>query len=86
LDNPSGNGGVGAAWVFTQSGGTWSQQGSKLTGGDESGNGNFGSSVALASDGNTAIVGGPHDKATAASSASLGNLGTAWTAQARNAE
>ena len=28
--------GVGAAWVFTRSGGIWTQQGSKLTGGGES--------------------------------------------------
>ena len=30
---------VGAAWVFTRSGSTWTQQGSKLTGGGESGDG-----------------------------------------------
>ena len=38
----------GAAWVFTRSGSTWTQQGSKLTGSGESGEGEFGSSVALA--------------------------------------
>ncbi len=37
----------GAAWVFTRSGSTWTQQGAKLTGSGESGAGEFGSSVAL---------------------------------------
>ena len=48
----------GAAWVFTRSGGAWSQQGPKLTGGGEAGEGGFGTSVALSADGNTALIGG----------------------------
>ena len=32
----------GAAWVFTRSGTTWTQQGAKLTGSDETGTGQFG--------------------------------------------
>ncbi len=52
---------VGAAWVFTRSGASWSQQGEKLTGSGESGKGFFGLSVALSSDGNTALIGGPED-------------------------
>jgi phosphodiesterase/alkaline phosphatase D-like protein len=54
----------GAAWVFTRSeAGAWSQQGEKLTAkaGEESEQGAFGSSVALSSDGNTALIGGPGD-------------------------
>ena len=54
---------VGAAWVFTRSGSTWTQQGEKLTGGGESGEGEFGSSVALSAEGNTALIGGPADNA-----------------------
>ena len=55
----------GAAWVFTRSGETWSQQGPKLTGGEEideypSGVA-FGNSVALSADGNTAAIGGHED-------------------------
>jgi IPT/TIG domain/FG-GAP repeat len=51
---------VGAAWVFTRSGSsTWSQQGSKLTGGGELGHAQFGRSVALSADGSTALIGGP---------------------------
>jgi hypothetical protein len=59
------NGHVGAAWGFTRSGSTWTQQGSKLTGGEELGNGGFGISVALSSDGNTALIGGSRDNAEA---------------------
>ena len=55
------NSNVGAAWVFTQSGGVWSQQGSKLVGTGALGNAHQGTSVALAADGNTAIVGAPGD-------------------------
>jgi hypothetical protein len=51
---------AGAAWVFTQSGGVWTQQ-AMLTGMGESGNGGFGDSVALSGNGNTAVVGGPSD-------------------------
>jgi FG-GAP repeat len=53
--------GVGAAWVFTRSGTTWTQQGEKLTGNGEVGEGDFGCSVSLSGDGNTALIGGPTD-------------------------
>jgi hypothetical protein len=49
---------AGAAWVFTQSGGTWTQQGAKLTESQETGKGEFGGSVTLSGDGNTALIGG----------------------------
>src|SRR5207302_7169273 len=45
------------------------QQGSKLIGGEESGNGQLGEGVALSADGNTAVVGGPSDNS---------NVGAAW--------
>jgi hypothetical protein len=60
---------IGAAWVFTNSGSGWTQQGSKLTGTSEIGGGIFGSNVALSADGNTAIVGGLGDN---------GYVGAAW--------
>jgi len=51
---------TGAAWVFTRSGGGWTQQGSKLVGdGALGGPQNQGRSVALSADGNTAVVAGP---------------------------
>jgi hypothetical protein len=55
---------VGAAWIFTRSGGVWSQQGGRLEGNDILGSREpvlQGYSVALSADGNTAIVGGPGD-------------------------
>jgi RHS repeat-associated protein len=52
--------GIGAAWVYTRSEGKWTQQG-KLTGGEEAGAGDFGASVALSADGNTALIGGYRD-------------------------
>ena len=53
--------GVGAAWVFTRSGGVWTQQGNKLVGTGAAGSAFQGVSVALSGDGNTAIVGGYAD-------------------------
>jgi hypothetical protein len=52
---------AGAAWVYTRSGGVWTQQGPKLVGTGAVANDLQGTSVALAGDGNTAIVGGPGD-------------------------
>jgi hypothetical protein len=52
---------TGAAWVFTKSGGIWSQQGPKLVAGGAIGPAEQGWSVALSGDGNTAIVGGGND-------------------------
>jgi antibiotic biosynthesis monooxygenase (ABM) superfamily enzyme len=52
---------IGAAWVYTRSGGVWTQQGNKLVGTGASGNAQQGYSVALSADGNTAFVGGPND-------------------------
>jgi hypothetical protein len=49
---------VGAAWIFKRSEGRWIQQPGKLLGGEESEGGGFGNSVAIASDGRTALIGG----------------------------
>jgi hypothetical protein len=51
----------GAAWIFTRSGGVWTQQGSKLYGTGVVGNPNQGYSVAITSNGNTVIEGGYND-------------------------
>jgi len=61
--------GVGAAWIWTRSGGVWAQQGPKLVGSDTVGRSGQGSSVALSADGNTAIVGAPSDNQS---------VGAAW--------
>ncbi|HEX7564781.1 MAG TPA: hypothetical protein VF396_16280, partial [Bradyrhizobium sp.] len=55
------NSGIGAAWLYTRSGGVWTQQGSKLVGTGAVGNAGQGHSVSLSGDGNTAIVGGVTD-------------------------
>jgi len=55
------NGGAGAAWVYTRSGGVWSQQGAKLVGMDAVGAAQQGISVAVSANGNTAVVGGRED-------------------------
>jgi hypothetical protein len=69
IGGESDNSGVGAAWVFARSRSTWTQQGSKLTAAGDSGEGFFGSSVALSGDGNTALIGGEGDNA---------GIGAAW--------
>ncbi len=61
VGGPGDNSNKGATWVFTRSGGVWSQLGSKLVGTDSVGYKYQGVSVSLSSDGNTAIVGGTHD-------------------------
>jgi len=76
------NGLVGAAWVFTRSGGVWTQQGNKLVGTGGSANPYQGWSVALSGNGNTAMVGGYAD--TNAGAAWVFNRsGTTWTQQSK---
>jgi len=58
LDNAQGNNAAGAAWIFKRTNGVWSQQGSKLVG-TAAGLASQGYSVAINSNGSTAIVGGP---------------------------
>ena len=77
----SDNGEVGAAWAFTRSGSTWEQQGPKLTGGEEVGKGHFGFRVALSSDGNTALVGGPLDNGKVGATWAFTRSGSTWEQQ-----
>ena len=72
---------AGAAWVFTRSGGVWSQQGNKLVGSGAVGNAQQGSSVALSADGNTAIVGGNADNSFAGAAWVFTRSGGVWTQQ-----
>jgi hypothetical protein len=78
---------VGAAWIFTRSGGTWTQQGEKLTASGAPGEGHFGESVALSGDGNTALIGAPgngriHPTETGAAFL-FTRSGSTWTQQRR---
>lgn len=61
--------GESGAWVWTRSGGVWTQQGPILVGSGSVGDARQGSSVAISADGNTAISGGPDDN---------GGTGAAW--------
>ena len=72
---------VGAAWVYTRSGGAWTQQGSKLVGTDAVGAAQQGVSVAISADGNTAIVGGEGDISFAGAAWVYTRSGGAWTQQ-----
>jgi predicted amidohydrolase len=60
LEDTSPNLNNGAAYVFTRSGSTWTEQ-QKLLASDAASNDQFGFSVSLSSDGNTAIVGSPQE-------------------------
>jgi hypothetical protein len=62
------NSGIGAAWIFTRTGNTWTQQGNKLVGSGAIGAASQGS-VSISADGNTAIVGGNYDNS---------GIGAAW--------
>ena len=57
------------------------QQGAKLTGTGEIGDGQFGASVALSSDGNTALIGGDGDNSGAGAAWVFTRSGGAWTQQ-----
>jgi hypothetical protein len=75
----SDNSKTGAVWVFTRSGGVWTQQGKKLVGTDAVGSARQGMSVALSADGNTAILGGPGDNLwDRRAPFGLGAAGAAW--------
>jgi hypothetical protein len=69
VGGPGDSSGAGAAWVFTRSNGVWTQQGTKLVGSGAIAQPGQGFSVALSSDGNTAIIGGPSDNSA---------VGAAW--------
>jgi RHS repeat-associated protein len=73
---------VGAVWIFTHSGGTWSQQ-AKLTGSEESGEGHFGDSVSLSSNGNLVVIGGEGDSSSTGAAWIFTRSGSTWTQQAK---
>ena len=73
---------TGAAWVFTRSGGVWTQQGLKLVGTGAVGAAQQGISVALSADGNTALVGGTRDNSFAGATWVFTRSSGVWTQQA----
>jgi hypothetical protein len=72
---------IGAVWVFTRSGGVWTQQGPKKVGSGFIGLTYEGSSVAISSDGNTAIVGGGGDNNRIGATWVFTRSGSVWTQQ-----
>jgi hypothetical protein len=75
--------GTGAAWVFTHSGGVWTQQ-SKLVGTTSDYGGGLwsqGAAVALSADGTTAIVGGPSDNRATGAAWVFTRSASVWTQQ-----
>jgi hypothetical protein len=87
LGGPLDNTNAGAAWVFTRSGGVWSQQGAKLVGtgaiGPYGNGAEQGWSVSLSGDGNTAIVGGLIDNNFAGAAWAFTRSGGVWSQQAK---
>jgi hypothetical protein len=71
IGGPGNSGNVGAAWIYTRSGAAWTEAQKIIPAlGEETGDGQFGSSVALAGDGGTALVSAPMDD---------DGVGAAWT-------
>ena len=77
----SDNSGAGAAWVFTRTAGSWTQQGPKLVAAGAIGNAFQGSSVSLSGDGNTALIGGGSDNGGAGAAWVFVRTGGVWTQQ-----
>ncbi|MFN5424579.1 MAG: beta strand repeat-containing protein, partial [Bacteroidota bacterium] len=75
------NSNVGAAWVYTRSGGVWTQQGNKLVGTGGVGASEQGQSVSISADGNTAIVGGFSDNSGIGATWVYTRSGGVWTQQ-----
>jgi hypothetical protein len=70
-----GHGGAGSAYVFVESGGSWSQA-AELTGADTAGGDNFGASVSIS--GTLAVVGAP-GHGGAGRAYAFSNTGGTWT-------
>jgi len=71
----------GAAYVFTRSGTTWTQQAYVKASNTGTGD-NFGTSLALSTDGNTLAVGAPYEFRAAGAAYVFTRNGTTWTQQA----
>jgi hypothetical protein len=71
--------GEGAAWVFTpSSSSTWTEEGSPLKVDDEAGE-ELGYSLALSSDGSSALIGAPHDHGARGSAWLFTRAGNVWS-------
>lgn len=75
------SGNIGAVWVFTRTGGVWSQQGGKLVPSGGVSNSYFGLSVSIQRD--ILAVGSPRDNNLAGSAYVFTRSGGVWTQRAR---
>jgi hypothetical protein len=71
----------GATWVFTRTGTTWTQQGTKLVGTTTFAVANQGWSVAISADGNTIMSGGIGDENNKGAAWVFTRSGSLWTQQ-----
>ena len=81
VGGPRDNSFIGATWVFTRSGSTWTQQGSKLVGTGYVGAPQQGASVSISADGNTLAVGGPKNSSNTGAVWLFTRSGSVWTQQ-----
>lgn len=81
LGNGFDQAGAGSAWVFTGSGSSWSQQGGRLLGSGPIDAAEFGGSVALSVDGDTAAIGAPADHCNAGAAYIFVRSGSSWSQQ-----
>ena len=83
----SDNNGVGATWVYTRSGGNWTNPPQKIsppTGDYTTGSSPyFGKSVSLSADGNTLAIGGPNDGSDLGSTWVYTRSGGSWAKQTK---
>src|SRR4051794_953743 len=77
---PGKNSATGAAYVFTRSGNTWTQQ-QKLVDADAATNDNFGFAVAVNGDGSTAIIGAYTKNSNAGAAYVFVRNGSTWSQQ-----
>ena len=76
---------AGSAYIYTRSGTSWSQQ-AQIQASDRGSSDNFGRSVSISDDGNTAIIGSPYeDSGTTNTGAAyiFTRSGTTWSQQAK---
>jgi len=81
IGGPEDSSSTGAVWVFIRSDSTWTQQGNKLVGTGSIFNPAQGATVALSSDGSTALIGGFADNSNAGAAWVFVRSGTTWTQQ-----
>ena len=80
LEDPGDTTDAGATYIFTRSGTSWTQQ-QRIQASDKKTDGNFGVSVAISGDGNTAIMGAHEFGITGGSAYIFTWSGTTWSEQ-----